>query len=163
MVDSIELVRLDPAVRLAFVQSAWHQDIVDHCWHSFIGEMAAWGVPEQLVDRFTVAGAFEIPLQAKRLADSGRYAAIVGAALVIDGGIYRHEFVAEAVVNGLMRVQLDTGVPVISAVLTPHHFHGQPEHTRFFSQHLDGKGTEVARACVRTIQNLARLPAGAMA
>ena len=56
-------------------------------------------------------GAFEIPLHAKRLATSGRYAAVVGAGLVVDGGIYRHEFVADAVVNGLMRVQLDTDVP----------------------------------------------------
>ena len=161
--DSPEPVRLDPAVRLAFVQSTWHQDIVDHCRHSFIGEMAAWGVPEEQVDLFTVPGAFEIPLHAKRLADSGRYAAIVGAALVIDGGIYRHEFVAEAVVNGLMRVQLDTDVPVISAVLTPHHFHDHPEHTRFFCEHLEVKGSEAAHACARTIQNLARLPAGAVA
>ena len=40
-------------------------------------------------------------------------------ALVVNGGIYRHEFVADAVINGLMRVQLETDVPVISAVLTP--------------------------------------------
>jgi 6,7-dimethyl-8-ribityllumazine synthase len=160
MRESPEPVRLDPDVRLAFVQSTWHQSIVDHCCHSFIGEMAAWGLSQQQVDLFTVPGAFEIPLHAKRLADSGRYAAIVGAALVIDGGIYRHEFVAEAVINGLMRVQLDTGVPVISAVLTPHHFHDHPEHARFFSEHLEIKGVEAARACARTVQNLARLPAG---
>ena len=130
---------------------------------SFIAEMAAWGVTEERVDLFTVPGAFEIPLRAKRLADSGRYAAVVGAALVVDGGIYRHEFVAEAVVNGLMRVQLDTDVPVISAVLTPHHFHDHSEHAYFFSHHLEVKGVEAARACARTIQNLARLPTRAVA
>jgi 6,7-dimethyl-8-ribityllumazine synthase len=163
MVDSPEPVRLDPAVRLAFVQSTWHEAIVDHCRHSFIGEMAAWGVTEERIDLFTVPGAFEIPLCAKRLADSGRYAAIVGAALVVDGGIYRHEFVAEAVLNGLMRVQLDTDVPVISAVLTPHHFHDHAEQAHFFSQHLEVKGVEAARACARTIQNLAGLTTGAVA
>jgi len=53
---------------------------------------------------------------AQLLAKTGRYAAIVAAGFVVDGGIYRHEFVAEAVIGGLMRVQLETGVPVISAV-----------------------------------------------
>ena len=44
------------------------------------------------------------------------------AALIVDGGIYRHNFVAAAVVDGFMRVALDTGVPVLSISLTPRHF-----------------------------------------
>ena len=107
--------------------------------------------------------AFEIPLHAKRLAASGRYAAIVGAGFVIDGGIYRHDFVAEAVINGLMRVQLDSDVPVISAVLTPHHFHEHEEHATFFAEHFTVKGVEAARACARTIQSLAQLPVRSVA
>jgi 6,7-dimethyl-8-ribityllumazine synthase len=63
------------------------------------------------VDFVRVSGTFEIPLHAKRLASSGEYAAVIGAAFVIDGGNYRHEFVAQAVINGLMRVQLDADVP----------------------------------------------------
>jgi 6,7-dimethyl-8-ribityllumazine synthase len=83
-----------------------------------------------------VPGGFEIPLQAKKLAQSGRYAAIVASALIVDGGIYRHEFVAEAVISGMMQVQLETGVPVLSAVLTPQRFHEHEEHQRFFSEHF---------------------------
>jgi len=109
------------------------------------------------IDRFKVPGAFEIPLHAKRLARSGRYAAVVGAGLVVDGGIYRHEFVAEAVISGLMRVQLETEVPVISAVLTPHHFHDHREHLHFFGDHLEIKGAEAARACAETVRCLALL------
>ena len=74
------------------------------------------------------------------------------------GGIYRHDFVAHAVIDGLMRVQLDTGVPVISAVLTPHHFHEHAEHRRYFSEHFVVKGGEAARACLATVAALARLP-----
>src|SRR6185312_9182515 len=118
--------------RVAFVQSLWHREIVDRCRYSFVAEIGNLGVPESEIDLFEVTGAFEIPLHAKRLAESGRYSAIVGAGLVVDGGIYRHEFVAEAVIGGLMRVQLDTGVPVISAVLTPHHFHEHETHHDFF-------------------------------
>jgi 6,7-dimethyl-8-ribityllumazine synthase len=148
------------AIRVAFVQSTWHDVIVDCCRDSFLEEIATLGVARDQIDLFRVPGSFEIPLHAKRLADSGCYAAIVGAGLVVDGGIYRHEFVAAAVINGLMRVQLDTDVPIISAVLTPHHFHEHDEHAAFFAEHFTVKGVEAAHACARTIRNLALLPAG---
>lgn len=145
--------------RIAFVQSSWHKEIVDVCRDSFLAEIARLGTPAAAVDRYEVTGAFEIPLHAQKLAASGRYAAIVAAGLVVDGGIYRHEFVAEAVISGLMRVQLDSGIPVISAVLTPHHFHEHADHAAFFSNHFVTKGQEAARACADTVAALDRLPA----
>ena len=149
--------------RFAFVQASWHDEIVDRCRQSFLAEMVTLGLAEEQVDLFKVPGAFEIPLHAKRLAGSGRYAAVVGAGFVIDGGIYRHDFVAEAVINGLMRVQLDTDVPVISVVLTPHHFHEHDEHAAFFADHFKVKGVEAAQACAKTVQSLARLRFDAVA
>jgi len=149
--------------RLAFVQSTWHEEIVDRCRDAFLAEIGTLGIERGRIDLFRVPGAFEIPLHAQRLAASGRYAAIVGAGFVIDGGIYRHDFVAEAVISGLMRVQLDQDVPVISAVLTPHHFHSHEEHASFFAEHFTVKGVEAARACAQTIQSLARLPVRAVA
>jgi len=147
------------SVQIAFVQSLWHSDIVDRGREAFTAEIATLGVGFEQIDFFRVPGAFEIPLHARRLAISGRYAAVVGAGLVIDGGIYRHEFVAEAVINGLMRVQLDTNVPVISVVLTPHHFHEHDTHTEFFAEHFALKGAEAARACMQTVKSLAALAA----
>ena len=145
------------AKRFAFIQAAWHSDIVHQARDGFLAQMQALGVAPQSIDVLDVPGAFEIPLLAKVLAGSGNYAAIVGCALVVDGGIYRHDFVATAVVHALMAVQLDTGVPVLSVVLTPHHFHGNAEHTRFFSEHFVVKGEEAARACMQTVQVHARL------
>ena len=147
-----------PAVgdgRVAFIQSCWHRDIVDQSRHAFVSEVGRLGVPEHRLDFFEVPGAFEIPLLAKRLAKSGRHAAIVAAALVVDGGIYRHDFVATAVINGLMSVQLETEVPILSAVLTPQRFHEHDEHIRFFREHFVVKGREAAAACVRTLANMA--------
>ena len=144
---------------IAFVQSSWHKEIVDVCRDSFLAEIERLGTPGSEIDRYEVTGAFEIPLHAKRLAASGRYGAIVAAGLVVDGGIYRHEFVAEAVISGLMRVQLETEVAVISAVLTPHHFHEHDVHQTFFSEHFEAKGAEAARACAHTMEALSRLPA----
>ncbi len=141
--------------RIAFVQSCWHKDIVDQCRSAFVAELARLGVPESSIDVFEVPGAFEIPLQSKLLAESGRYAAIVAAGFVVDGGIYRHEFVAETVIGNLMRTQLETGVPIISAVLTPQQFHEHKEHVQFFREHFLIKGAEAASACAKTIANIA--------
>ncbi|MBY0412070.1 MAG: 6,7-dimethyl-8-ribityllumazine synthase, partial [Burkholderiaceae bacterium] len=92
-----------------------------------------------------------------RLAQSGRYDAIVACALVVNGGIYRHEFVNAAVIDGMMRVQLDTDVPVLSAVLTPRDFHEHEDHLRFFREHFVKKGAEVANACLATMAQLSAL------
>ena len=143
--------------RIAFVEAQWHSDIVHQARDAFLEEMERQGVPRADIDIFDVPGAFEIPLHAKRLARSGRYAGIVGCALVVDGGIYRHEFVAGTVVSSLMQVQLETDVPVFSAVLTPHHFHEHVEHRKYFHRHFAVKGTEVAEACVKTLEALKRV------
>ena len=140
--------------RIAFVQAQWHSDIVHQARDAFLEEMTRQGVPREQIDVIDVPGAFEIPLHAKRLSLSGRYAAIVACALVVDGGIYRHEFVASTVVSSLMAIQLETGVPIMSAVLTPHHFHEHVEHRKYFHRHFAIKGTEAAEACLKTIAGL---------
>ena len=140
--------------RFAFVEAQWHSDIVHQARDAFLEEMERLGVARDRIDVLDVPGAFEIPLHAKRLALSGRYAAVVGCALVVDGGIYRHEFVATTVVNALMTLQLETGVPMLSAVLTPHHFHEHAEHRKYFHRHFAVKGTDAAQACVATVEGL---------
>ena len=148
-----------PPARFALIRAQWHAAIVQRACDSFLAEIAHGASSPHEVDVFDVPGAFEIPLHALTLARSGRYAAIVACALVVDGGIYRHEFVADAVISGLMRVQLDTAVPVISAVLTPKNFHEHDEHLRFFSEHFVVKGREAAHACLKTVASLQRLAA----
>jgi len=133
---------------VAFIQSSWHKDIVDCCRDGFLTAMEENGVRRTAIDFYEVPGAFEIPLLAKRLARSGRYQAIVASGFVVNGGIYRHDFVADAVISGLMQVQLETDVPVLSAVLTPHHFHEHEVHHDFFSRHFVVKGREAAAACI---------------
>jgi 6,7-dimethyl-8-ribityllumazine synthase len=149
------------ATRIAFVHSLWHREIVEQAHTGFVEEMVRLGFPAEAVERFETPGAFEIPLHAQTLARTGRYAAIVGAAFVVDGGIYRHEFVAQTVVNALMQVQLATETPIFSVVLTPHHFHDSEEHRTFFHDHFRVKGHEAARACAGTLESFARLAAAA--
>ncbi|HRD84815.1 MAG TPA: 6,7-dimethyl-8-ribityllumazine synthase [Rubrivivax sp.] len=134
--------------RIAVICARWHHDIVAQARDGLCDELARQGWPPAAIDLLEVPGAFEIPLQAQRLARGGRHAAVVAIALVVDGGIYRHEFVAATVVDALMRVQLDTDVPVLSVVLTPQAFHEHETHRQFFLQHFVAKGREAAQACL---------------
>lgn len=143
--------------RVALIQACWHRDIVDQGKTSFLAEIAKHGIDASNIDVFEVPGSFEIPLQAKLLAKSGKYDAIVAAGFIVDGGIYRHEFVATAVINSLMSIQLETEVPVISVALTPQQFHEHEEHRKFFTEHFVTKGAEAARACAQTVANIDRL------
>jgi len=133
--------------RLAFIKARWHAEIVDQCQHAFVKRLQQQASTEYQIDVFDVAGAFEIPLLAKKLAERGLYDAVAASAFVVDGGIYRHEFVADAVIKGIMDVQIETGIPVFSAVLTPHSFHECEEHRQFFHDHFQVKGRELADAC----------------
>ena len=138
--------------RFAFVKARWHADIVDQAETGFLEV-----IPAAQVDVFDVPGAFEMPLLARELAASGKYNAIACAALVVDGGIYRHDFVAQAVVDGLMRAGLDTGVPVLSVSLTPHKFHETYHHREIFKSHFVQKGREAAQAALGILQTRAKL------
>ena len=133
--------------RVAFVQARWHAAIVDQARIGFVEALP----PGMCVDVVDVPGALEIPLMAQKLACTGRYGAVVGAAFVVDGGIYRHDFVAGTVVDALVRVGLDTGVPVLSVVLTPHNYQETEQHTAFFHDHFRVKGAEAAHACLSVL------------
>jgi 6,7-dimethyl-8-ribityllumazine synthase len=148
-------------LKVAVIAASWHQDIVAASTNSIQHEFGRRSYPPDCLELHRVPGAFEIPLYAMRLARTRRYDAIIACGLVVNGGIYRHEFVAAAVIDGLMRVQLDSDVPTFSAVLTPRDFHEHEEHQAFFKAHFVKKGIEVAQACLNTLESLAALPRAA--
>ena len=133
--------------RCAFIKADWHAEIVDNALVGF--QQVITNIP---IDVFSVPGAFEMPLFARDLARTGKYDAIVAAALVVDGGIYRHEFVAQAVVNGLMQAGLETGVPVYSVSLTPHNYQETDHHNKIYREHFVQKGKEAGNAVLRMAQ-----------
>jgi 6,7-dimethyl-8-ribityllumazine synthase len=139
-------------LKIAFIKANWHAEIVDQVLKGFEADMAATG-RKVAISTYDVPGAFEMPLLAKKLGETGLFDAIVAAALVVNGGIYRHEFVAQAVVTGLMDAQMATGVPTFSVSLTPHHFHDSEVHHDFYFDHFVKKGAEAANA-VRMIADL---------
>jgi 6,7-dimethyl-8-ribityllumazine synthase len=96
-------------------------------FNSFIGERLLEGAQDALVrhggderniDVARVPGAFEIPLAAKKLAESGRYDALICLGAVIRGSTPHFDYVAAEVSKGVASVSLETGVPVAFGVLT---------------------------------------------
>ena len=144
--------------RIAFIKARWHADLVDRAHDGFLAEQKNL-MPGAEVVAYDVPGAFEMPLLAKKLAQTGRYDAVVAAALVVDGGIYRHDFVAGAVVTGLMTAGLETGVPCFSVSLTPHNYQETDLLTGFYRDHFVTKGAEAAQAVHQMLDLDARIAA----
>lgn len=156
--ESLQVHMPTPPQRVAIIASAWHRDIVECGTRAMRAELERSRIAPDDIQLFEVPGAFEIPLHAQRLARSGSFDAIIACGLVVNGGIYRHEFVAAAVIDALMRVQLEHDLPVLSAVLTPRDFHDHAEHQQFFRDHFIKKGQEAAQACLQTLRSPDRLP-----
>ncbi|RLQ89635.1 6,7-dimethyl-8-ribityllumazine synthase [Notoacmeibacter ruber] len=142
--------------QIAIIRARWHANIVDRCVDAAKADLEAAGFQ---VDIYDVPGALEIPLTAKKLAHTGRYAGIIGTAFIVNGGIYRHDFVSATVIDGLMDAQMETGVPVFSTCLTPHNFQEVPPMIEFFEKHFVTKGEEVAEAAIETINLYAQIEA----
>ena len=76
------------------------------------------GYDEDKIDVIKVPGAFEIPVTASQLASSGNYSAVICLGAVIKGSTPHFDYVSLAVTNGVSRISLNTGIPVIFGVLT---------------------------------------------
>lgn len=76
------------------------------------------GIEAEDIDIAWVPGAFEIPLVARQLAESGRYDAVVCLGVIIRGGTPHFEYVASEVSKGVAKITYDTGVPVIFGIIT---------------------------------------------
>jgi 6,7-dimethyl-8-ribityllumazine synthase len=111
------------------------------------------GDPEKVTVVWT-PGSFELPLAAQRLAGSGRYAAVICLGAVIQGETSHHEAINAAVSSGLMRVGLDSQVPVLFGVLTCHTMEQALDRA---GGKVGNKGAEAALAAIEMV-NLLRRP-----
>ena len=103
--------------RFAIIASRWNPRIVDALIDGARRAFAAHGLRVEALDLVRVPGAWEIPQAAARLAHAGKYAAIVALGCVVRGDTRHYEHVADGCAQGLMRVALDHGVPVLNGVL----------------------------------------------
>jgi 6,7-dimethyl-8-ribityllumazine synthase len=137
--------QLRPAGRYAIVASRWNPRIVDALVEGARRAFAEHGVDADAIDLVRVPGAWEIPQAAARVARRGEVGAIVALGCVVRGDTRHYEHVADGCANGLMRVALDGGVPVLNGVLAVEH-HADAE-ARAGGAH-GNKGADVALAAL---------------
>jgi 6,7-dimethyl-8-ribityllumazine synthase len=111
--------QLDAAgVRVAVVASRFNDDVTKLLLDGALRELADRGLEPEFVPVIWVPGAFEIPLMAKQLAESGERDAVICVGAVIRGDTPHFDFVAAECASGISRVALDTGIPIAFGVLT---------------------------------------------
>ncbi|MGB2609433.1 MAG: 6,7-dimethyl-8-ribityllumazine synthase [Isosphaeraceae bacterium] len=145
-----------PAGRFAIVASRFNALVTEALWTGCRDTLARHGLPEDRLDLVWVPGSFEIPLLARKLAASGRYAAVICLGCVIRGETGHYDHVAGQAASGVMQAGLATGVPVIFGVLT----------TETVEQALNraglksgNKGADAALAAIEMVNLLKRLEA----
>ncbi len=107
-----------PAGRFAIVASRFNALVTEALWAGCRDAFLRHGVPEDRLDVVWVPGSFEIPLVARKLAGSGRYAAVICLGCVIRGETGHYDHVAGQAAAGVLQAGLATDVPVIFGVLT---------------------------------------------
>jgi 6,7-dimethyl-8-ribityllumazine synthase len=141
--------------RFAIAAARFNEIVVDKLVDGALDCFSAHGIAEDDLVVVWAPGAFELPLLAKRLAESGRYDAVVCLGAVVRGETAHFDYVAGECARGIQRVALQTGIPVLFGVLT----------TETIEQALDraggkhgNKGWDSAMAAMQMASVLDQLP-----
>lgn len=143
-------------LRFAILASRFNEFVVDALVRGALDTLRRHGASDKQVDVIRVPGAYDMPLVARRLAESRRYDAIVAVGAVIRGQTSHFDYVAGECASGLARVAAETGIPVAFGVLT----------TENAEQAIDraggkagNKGADAAASAVELVTLLRRLEA----
>jgi len=147
-------LRAADGARFAIIASRWNPRITDALVSGARLSLSANGVADDAVDVVRVPGAWEIPLAASRIAAGKRHHAIIALGCVIRGDTRHYEHVADRCAEGLMRVALDFGIPVLNGVLAVERI--EDAEVRAGGSH-GNKGEECALAAVEMAQLLEQL------
>ena len=142
-------------MKIAIVVSRFNEEITSGLLAGARAALGDAGVRETDVAVFHVPGAFEIPLAAQRAAESGAYDAVICLGCLVKGDTMHFEYIADAASHGIMRVGLDTGVPVAFGVLTT--LTGAQAEERA-APGPDNKGREAALAAIEMARLLRSMP-----
>src|SRR5215475_7703770 len=123
MADKFQPARIDGSLtafglRVAVVVSRFNSFITERLLQGALEALERGGASSKDVDVVRVPGAFELPLTSKKLAETGRYDAIIAIGCVLRGETAHYDYVCSETSRGLQLAQMDTGVPVMFCVLT---------------------------------------------
>jgi 6,7-dimethyl-8-ribityllumazine synthase len=104
--------------RFGVVVSRFNGEVTERLLEGALAVLRKHGVRDDDIEIAKVPGAFEIPLAAKRLAQSGAFHAVICLGAVIRGETPHFEYISQAATQGISRVGLETGIPVTFGVLT---------------------------------------------
>jgi 6,7-dimethyl-8-ribityllumazine synthase len=143
-----------PNPRIAIIVSRFNEDVTSGLFKgaiAFLGENGV-SVPEEQI--FSAPGAFEIPLIAQALANSGKVDGVVCLGCVIKGDTAHFEYISLAATTGLMNASLSTGVPLTFGILTTYSDEQAIVRSR---DDAHNKGREAAAACLEALATLNRV------
>ena len=140
--------RVHADARFAIIASRWSPDIVDALIDGARRTLRDDGVADAMIDLIRVPGAWEIPAAAAKLAQGGRYAAIIALGCIVRGDTRHYEHVADGCADGLMRVPVDHRLPVLNGVLAVE-MH-EDAQARAGGAH-GNKGADVAHAAIEIV------------
>lgn len=155
-----------PTGRFAIVVSRFNDTITSRLLEGAGATLTAHGVADDHIDVFWVPGAFEIPTIASRLADAGRYVAVLCLGAVIRGETSHDQHINRAVSIALTEIGVRTGVPVLFGVLTCNTLEqaiarsGGDPGTRGKDRpdsRLGNKGSECAEAALQMVSLVSKL------
>jgi 6,7-dimethyl-8-ribityllumazine synthase len=144
-----------PAGRFAIVAARFNGLVTESLLNGCKDALKRHGVADDRVDVAWVPGSFEIPLVARKLAASGRYAAVVCLGCVIRGETAHFDHVAGQAAAGVMQASLTTGIPVIFGILTTDSIEQALERAGMKG---GNKGADAAMTAIEMVTLLSRLP-----
>lgn len=134
------------ALRVGIVQGRFNESIGTAELSACLAELERLGVSGERIVRCTVPGALEIPLVLQKLAQTGRFDALIALGAVIRGETYHFEVVSNEACAGLSGVALDTGVPIANGILTTN-----------TDEQAEVRAAEKGRDCARAAVEMANL------
>jgi 6,7-dimethyl-8-ribityllumazine synthase len=143
-----------PSGRFAVVAARFNVLVTEALWTGCRDALLRHGVSEERIDLVWVPGSFEIPLVARRLAEGGKYAAVVCLGCVIRGETGHYDHVAGQAASGVMQAGLSAGVPVIFGVLTTENVEQALNRSGLKS---GNKGADAAMAAIEMVNLLRKL------
>jgi 6,7-dimethyl-8-ribityllumazine synthase len=104
--------------RFGIVVSRFNSFITESLLHGSLDTLKRHGADENNITVVRVPGAFELPILLKKMAESGKYDALIGLSAVIRGATPHFDYVSAEVSKGVAHAMLDSGVPIAFGVLT---------------------------------------------
>ncbi len=144
------------SIRVAIVVARFNEFITSKLLGGALDTLSRHGVKDEDVSVAWVPGAFEIPLIAGKLAESGKYDAVIALGAVIRGSTSHYDLVCNEAAKGIAQVQMKTGVPVLFGVITTENIEQAIERA---GSKAGNKGSECAESAIEMV-NLIRVIEG---